>query len=126
MGYVVVNEDGLQFGHLGKAWRQGATIGEGELPRALVEKLLAEGAIVEKRPSPQPSPVGPGDGTLTTGEGAGATAGAVALAAREEVERGAGKGTGSRGRVTVADVRAYLDGQEGARRAPVREEGDAE
>lgn len=40
----------------GQSWRKGSTIGDKQLPPALIEKLLVEGAISKIVPLPAPEP----------------------------------------------------------------------
>lgn len=112
MGYIVTNPDGLQFGHLGKAFRYGATIGRNQLPADLVEKLLAEGAIKENAGIAVETPGTP-EAAIEEQQRPAATNSAVAFAAAHEVDLLAIEGSGRGGRVTLADVRAVVEATDG-------------
>jgi len=112
MGYIVTNPDGLQFGHLGKAFRCGATLGEGQLSSDLIERLLAEGAI-RRNARALKEPPGTPEAAIEVQQQPAATQSAVAFAAAHDLDLDAITGSGRGGKITLADVRAAVEASDG-------------
>jgi len=97
MGYRVLAPDGVIVQSVGFSRKCGARFGDGHLPAALVERMLAEGVIERIAGEPQDED-----------EDVDATASAKEMAARFDVNLADVRATGTDGRVVKRDVAAYL------------------